>query len=188
MSRATISRFVNSFPWPGGRSVKNGQTWANLTEKVSFGKSGPSAKDYKSFADNNRAAAFGRDGDKGAVIRVEDIGPGSQFDFDNGDPITIEAWVNPEKELQSGATMYILGKGRTGNRGQQPHNQNYGFRVFRSGDSVLLSFLFRSQTVGAHKSDWHRWDSVEGFQDWFRVASRRGDLRLRQTGEHSRIR
>lgn len=139
-----------------------------------FGQKGPSSKQFKSFNEDNLAARFG-DGSKETtgVIRVEDIGPGSQFDFDNGDPITIEAWINPDKDLKAGATAYILGKGRTNNRGQQPHNQNYGLRIFRSGNSVYLSFLFRSRTVGAHKSAWHRWDSSVGFSlgsGWHHVA------------------
>jgi hypothetical protein len=139
-----------------------------------FGKPGPKSARFKSFTDNNLAAAFGGDsGKKGGVIKVEDPGPGSQFDFDNGDPITIEAWVNPDKDIRAGSTMYILGKGRTNNRGQEANNQNYGFRVFRSGDAMLLSFLFRSRTVGAHKSDWHRWDSSQGFSvgsGWHHIA------------------
>ena len=79
--------------------------------KVGFGQKGPSSKQFKSFNEDNLAARFG-DGSKEAtgVIRMEDIGPGSQFDFDNGDPITIEAWVNPDKDLKVGATAYILGK------------------------------------------------------------------------------
>ena len=107
-----------------------------------FGQKGPSSKQFKSFNEDNLAARFG-DGSKEAtgVIRVEDIGPGSQFDFDNGDPITIEAWINPDKDLNAGSTAYILGKGRTNNRGQQPHNQNYGLRIFRSGNSVYLLSL-----------------------------------------------
>ncbi len=142
--------------------------------QIGFGQAGPSSKQFKSFTKDNLAARFG-DGTKEAtgVIRVEDIGPGSQFDFDNGDPITIEAWLNPDKDIKAGATMYILGKGRTQNRGQQPHNQNYGLRIFRSGNSVHLSFLFRSRTVGAHKSAWHRWDSSEGFplgSGWHHIA------------------
>lgn len=140
---------------------------------IQFGQPGPTTEQFKSFADGNRAAQFGTADKNPGVIRLEDVGPGSQFDFENGDPITIEAWINPDDDLQNGATMYILGKGRTNNPGQQSNNQNYGFRIFRSGDSVLLSFLFRSQTVGAHKSDWHRWDSSEGFSldsGWHHVA------------------
>ena len=140
---------------------------------IRFGLPGPTKKRFKSFNDGNRAASFSTDAKKSGVIRVEDVGPGSQFDFDNGDPITIEAWVNPDEDLNNGSTVYILGKGRTGNPGQAANNQNYGFRLLRSGSSVLLSFLFRSRTVGAHKSDWHRWDSTEGFSlgsGWHHVA------------------
>ena len=142
--------------------------------KLEFGQPGPNSKHFKSFPDNNLAARFGAASNaKPGVIKVEDPGPGSQFDFDNGDPITIEAWVNPDPDIRNGGTMYVLGKGRTNNRGQEPNNQNYGLRVFRAGDAALLSFLFRSRTEGAHKADWHRWDSTEGFvigSGWHHVA------------------
>lgn len=142
--------------------------------KVEFGADGPSSSEFKSFPEQNGAARFiPSDGQPGGVIRLQDVGSGSQFDFDNGDPITFEAWVNPSPDVRSGSTMYILGKGRTGNPGQAPENQNYGFRIVRSGITMKLSFLFRSRDNGEHKSAWHRWDSSGGFvvgSGWHHIA------------------
>lgn len=141
---------------------------------VNFGQDGPTSKQFKTLPDDNLAAAFSfSEKTKGGVIRVEDPGAGSQFDFDNGDPITIEAWVNPAADNGSGSTMYVLGKGRTNNPGQKSNNQNYGFRLFRSGEALKLSFLFRSRADGDQAEDWHRWDSTTGFSadsGWHHVA------------------
>ena len=141
---------------------------------IEFGKAGPTSEEFSTFSDDNRAAAFGpgKDGKVG-WIRLEDVGPGSQFDFDNGDPITIEAWVNPSAKVPGNGNMYILGKGRTGNPGVAAHNQNYGFRLFRSGGTLNLSFLFRSRSGEGEESDWHRWDSLAGIapgSGWHHVA------------------
>jgi hypothetical protein len=151
----------------------------DIEGSVRFGQPGPTKKQFKSFTDANLAAGFGVGSDKkGAVIRVEDPGPGSQFDFDNGDPITIEAWVKPDEDIRNGSTMYVLGKGRTNNRGQEPNNHNYGLRLFRSGDAVLLSFLFRSRAQGGLAP----LGFLRGFRPRIRLASHRGNLRLRQAG------
>ncbi|MCB1079939.1 MAG: LamG domain-containing protein, partial [Verrucomicrobiae bacterium] len=141
---------------------------------VELGKPGPTSKQFRSFPDNNRAAAFtSKDGKATGFIQLEDVGAGSQFDFDNGDPITIEAWVNPDADLPKGANMYILGKGRTSNPGVEANNQNYGFRVFESGGFLKLSWLFRSRAEADKPGDWHRWDSNDGFKagsGWHHVA------------------
>lgn len=80
--------------------------------------------------DGDKAARF--EGSKGSFIRVTDPGEKSLFDFDNGDAITIEAWVNPAS-APKGGNVYILGKGRTSNPGQDANNQNYGLRLWGSG-------------------------------------------------------
>jgi hypothetical protein len=59
---------------------------------------------------------------------VTDPGEKSLFDFDNGDAITIEAWVNPASAPKDG-NVYKIGKGRTSNPGQDANNQNYGLRL-----------------------------------------------------------
>ncbi len=147
--------------------------YGEIEGRVELGPGGPGPAEFKTLPEGNRAAFFGVSEDgRGGVIRLEDLGPGSQFDFDNGDPITIEAWVNPE-DVPGNTNFYILGKGRTGNPGQEANNQNYGFRLFRAGSALKLSFLFRSRAEGDQVADWHRWDSSTGFtpgSGWHHVA------------------
>ncbi|MCB1062458.1 MAG: DUF1553 domain-containing protein, partial [Verrucomicrobiae bacterium] len=150
------------------------QDLGEVEGSLTLGKPGPTAKDFQSFAAGNRAALFGsKDGKAQGFIRVEDPGAGSQFDFDNGDPITIEAWVNPDADSPKNGNMYVLGKGRTSNPGEAANNQNYGFRLFESGGFLKLSWLFRSRAEGDQPQDWHRWDSSSGFKSgsgWHHVA------------------
>ncbi len=137
--------------------------------KVKLGETGPSKKDSKMFQEGNKAAKF-EFSKTGAFVRLKDLGPGSQFDFDNGDPLTIEAWVKPEK---SGGAMVILSKGRTGNPGVAGSNQNYAFRVVGSGKAYRLGFLFRSRKEKDKAEGWHRWTSTANFIPdgrWHHVA------------------
>lgn len=146
-----------------------GPETGEVTGQVVFGKSGPTAKDFESFGPKNRAALFGA---AEGYIRVEDVGPGGQFDFDNGDPITIEAWVNPGK-AGKGNNMYIVGKGRTGNSGVRANNQNWGLRLWEGGGTLRLSWLFRSRGTKDTPEDWHRWTSTAGVRPesgWHHIA------------------
>jgi len=140
-----------------------------LTGKLKFGVAGPSAKDFKSFQKDNLAVEFGGSGN---YVFVEDPGEGSQFDFDNGDPITIEAWVKPGK-VGKNENTYIIGKGRTGNPTFPAHNQNFALRLWEKNGELRISFLFRSRPEGVHKGDWHRWTSIGGVKPetgWHHVA------------------
>jgi mono/diheme cytochrome c family protein len=137
---------------------------------VVFGQAGPSPKQFKHIPASNKAARF--EAAKAGFIRVKDTGKGSVFDFDNGDAITIEAWVNPAS-APKGGNIYILGKGRTANPGQAADNQNYGLRLWDSGGFLRPSFLFRSRKDGDHAGDWHRWTTTGGFaagSGWHHVA------------------
>ena len=137
--------------------------------KVKLGEAGPGKKDSKMFHKNNRAAKFELS-EKGSFVRLKDVGPGSQFDFDNGHPITIEAWVKPGK---GGGAMVILSKGRTGNSGVSCSNQNYAFRVVGYGKGYRLGFLFRSRKEKDKPEGWHRWTSDSNFIPdgrWHHVA------------------
>lgn len=137
---------------------------------VHFLQDGPSRTQFKHLAEGNKAVRL--DAAKGGFIRVSDPGANSPFDFDNGDTITIEAWVNPAS-APKGGNVYILGKGRTGNRGQQANNQNWGLRLWDSGGLLRLSFLFRSRADGEHAGDWHRWTTTAGIaanSGWHHLA------------------
>jgi hypothetical protein len=84
-----------------------------IVGKVTLNVAGPRKERYPKFDDKNLAAQFAIDGGR---IVVKDAGEKSPLDFAAGDAITLEAWVNPTK-LASGQTVYVLGKGRTGNAG-----------------------------------------------------------------------
>ncbi len=108
-------------------------------------------------------------------ITISDPGDDSSLDFKNGDGLTIEAWVKPDKS-QMGDLVYILGKGRTSSSGQKANNQNYALRLNmrknKNGEATTfgVSFLFR--TVGK-KGGWHRWTSNKRLpigDGWHHVA------------------
>lgn len=108
---------------------------------------------------------------------IADPGDGSQFDFNNGDEITMEAWVNI-KNLRAGTYAYVLGKGRSGSDHYQANNQNYALRLTNVKGKAAISFLFRDsrslEKVGRDSEQlWHRWTSSSGFalsSGWHHVA------------------
>ncbi len=132
---------------------------------------GPRPPVFDGFDPRNMAGKFG---ETGGMIRVADPGDGSRFDFTNGDELTIESWVRLDR-LGNGQHAYILGKGRTGNAGSDPDNQNYALRLTGSGSDALVSFLFRDDGSGREGSGdrWHRWTTRSGFavrSGWHHVA------------------
>ncbi len=110
---------------------------------VTLDRPGPRPTQYPDFDAANLAAAF--DG-KGDFVRITDPGADSVLDFDNGDTITLEAWVNL-KNINDGEQLYVVGKGRTKRAGFAPENQNYALRLRNiHGDddvSARISFIFR---------------------------------------------
>ncbi|MBA2115275.1 DUF1553 domain-containing protein [Bremerella alba] len=129
---------------------------------------GPRPPAYPDFDATNTAVKF--DG-RGAYFSYDDPGHLSPFDFTNGDPITIEAWVNA-RDLKEGENLYIVGKGRTGNPGFAPDNQNWALRLRGVKGKACLSFLFATPSKGSG-SPWHRWTTSDGFiprTGWHHVA------------------
>ncbi|MEM1296310.1 MAG: DUF1553 domain-containing protein, partial [Verrucomicrobiota bacterium] len=125
---------------------------------------GPRSPEFPDFDGENMAIHFSNPG----WIEVPDA---AEFRFDQGDEITIEAWVNPETGFSSQG--YIIGKGRTYNPGFPATNQNWGFRLRQTGAGACVNFLFRSRKNGDHPGDWHRWTSKTGFavgSGWHHVA------------------
>ncbi|HZL91335.1 MAG TPA: LamG domain-containing protein, partial [Pirellulaceae bacterium] len=141
-----------------------------IVGKVTLNVAGPRKERFPKFDDKNRGAQFAGDG---ARIVVKDHGEKSPLDFAAGDAITLEAWVNPTK-LASGQTVYVLGKGRTGNAGVAKDNQNYALRLVGADGKAGISFLFRgTQNRAGNDEDWHRWDSEPAFavgSGWHYVA------------------
>ncbi len=133
---------------------------------------GPRPPTYPDFDGNNTAAKF--DG-SGSHFVFADPGPNSEFDFTNGDAITLEAWVDIA-DLHRGENVYLIGKGRTETAGFAADNQNWALRLREQQGQACVSFLFATLPVsGVTKSDahWHRWTSTEGFapkSGWHHLA------------------
>ena len=104
---------------------------------VQQGFQGPTGKAYPTFPAGNRAAAWAGQG----YFRVSDPGDESVLDFQQGDAITIEAWVNPTR-LANDRQNYIVGKGRTFRNGKRLENQNWALRLRGIEGTARLSFLF----------------------------------------------
>ncbi|QDT39071.1 DUF1553 domain-containing protein [Stratiformator vulcanicus] len=108
--------------------------------------------------------------------RVSDTGPDSPLDFDNGDAITIEAWVRPGS-VKDGQHMHIVSKGRTtysaGSKFGRD-NLNYALRLTGKKGRAALTFLFRDRNSDANSDErFHRWQSNVTFRpngDWHHVA------------------
>ncbi len=134
---------------------------------------GPRPPEFPDFDPENMAVQF--DG-RGAHYSFADRGPGSPFDFTNGDAITIEAWVKMA-DINSGENVYLIGKGRTGDPAFPRDNQNWALRMREGNGEAHLSFLFATPRVAApaaaKDAHWHRWTSLAGFAaggGWHHVA------------------
>lgn len=114
---------------------------------------GPQAPTHPKFGEAKNAAL--EIPNAAGVIKVDDPGDDSVLDFKLGDSMTIEAWV--QVSSVSGY-RYILGKGRTGNKGFPAENQNYSLRLAGNG---AITFLFRSIDDDG-KQQYHRWTSNQG--------------------------
>ena len=133
---------------------------------VTITSEGPTAPEFPDFGETNSALQLKRP----SWITIQDEGAGSRFDFDNGDEFTAEAWVNPDSIDQQAC---ILTKGRTGRPDVPANNQNWAFRLRKTGSGACVNFLFRSRKNGEHAGDWHRWTSTSGFSPgsgWHHVA------------------
>ena len=130
---------------------------------------GPDADLYPVFTSGRRAISLAGKGH----LRVSDPGKESVLDFDNGDEITLEAWVRPTK-ITDGQYVYIVGKGRTHNDGFADENQNYALRLAGVAGTARVSFLFRnSENRKGNEKDFHRWNSSTGFwldDHWHHIA------------------
>ena len=103
-------------------------------------QAGPRPPEFPDMAANNTAVRV----DASAYLSVPDTGSNSDFDFTNGDAITIEAWVNPSA-LREGQVSYVVGKGRTGSPKFARDNQNWSLRVVGAKNEAKLSFLFATK-------------------------------------------
>jgi hypothetical protein len=136
---------------------------------VALKQAGPRRPDYPRFDTQNAAMTF--DG-KGARLEIKDPGVASVFDFQNGDALTVEAWVRPDG-LRKGENATIIGKGRTDPKAPNPSNQNWAMRLRVLYDTACLNFLFA--TPAGKGVQWHRWTTPTGLPNdgrWHHVAIR----------------
>ena len=135
--------------------------------KVQRDHAGPRPPEFPDMAANNTSVRV----DTKAYLSISDTGSNSDFDFKNGDSITIEAWVNPSA-LRDGQVSYIVGKGRTGLPTFARDNQNWSLRIVGAQNEAKLSFLFATALTDS-EAHWHRWDSQLGFPvgtGWHHIA------------------
>lgn len=140
-----------------------------LTPHGNIGRdqAGPRPPEFPDMAADNTAVKL----DTGAYLSVSDSGAESEFDFQNGDAITLEAWVNPSS-VRDGEPLHIIGKGRTGSPKFARDNQNWALRLVGKEGEARVNFLFASKLSGSDKH-WHRWTSKVGFPastGWHHVA------------------
>ncbi|MGB7325761.1 MAG: DUF1553 domain-containing protein [Rubripirellula sp.] len=140
-----------------------------IVGKVQTGRAGPRPPRYPDATADNRAFEFGG---KGARIVVPDSGESSQWDFTNGDVISIEAVLKVD-DIAEGENNYVVGKGRTLEKGFDRDNQNWALRICRRKGKIHTSFLFATPKNGSG-SVWHRWISHDGWQSsssaWRHIA------------------
>ncbi|WP_339613534.1 DUF1553 domain-containing protein [uncultured Rubinisphaera sp.] len=137
------------------------------TGNVQRDQAGPRPPEFPEMGENNTAIKL----DAGAYLSVADPGPDSDFDFKNGDEITLEAWINPSS-VRDGQPLYIIGKGRTGSPKVARDNQNWALRIVGKDGEARVNFLFASKLTSSDKH-WHRWTSKLGFPvatGWHHVA------------------
>jgi hypothetical protein len=149
----------------GADKLKSGK----IVGEVAVDQSGPGSDRFPAFETSSRAVALTKPG----AIAIADPGEQSPLDFDLGDAITLEAWVQVT-QLSDGQQMYVVGKGRTKNKDVAAENQNYALRLAGIAGSARLSFLFRDvDNRPGNKEDYHRWNSTAGFainDGWHHIA------------------
>ncbi|GAA4462543.1 DUF1553 domain-containing protein [Novipirellula rosea] len=134
---------------------------------VARDQAGPRPPEFPEMSADNTAVRI----DAGAYLSIPDSGADSEFDFKNGDPITLEGWVNPTS-IRDGEPRYIVGKGRTNLPGFARDNQNWALRIVGDQGEAKVNFLFATKPSSGDKH-WHRWTSKLGFPvntGWHHVA------------------
>lgn len=146
---------------------------AKSVGNVELRNDGPAAPEFPDFPEVNTSLRL----QSGARVQLPDH-PDGRFVFDNGDEITLEAWVDLGSLRQH---AYVISKGRTGNQGYRSDNQNWALRLRSVNGQACVNFLFRSRPQpAASDSDqpdwpggWHRWTSKQGFapgSGWHHIA------------------
>ncbi|MEQ1826607.1 MAG: DUF1549 domain-containing protein, partial [Pirellula sp.] len=164
----------------GPKSVASWEFGTEETSRVQFSGTvqrdvaGPRSPMFPEFSENNTAIRLGGDGSR---VVLEDPGEKSLYDFNNGDTISIDAWVSMDG-IGERENRYVIGKGRTHQKGFDRDNQNWALRICGIKGKGAISFLFatpqaKSSSDSNQSSHWHRWTSQDGFAQetlWHHVA------------------
>ncbi|MEZ6141332.1 MAG: DUF1553 domain-containing protein [Zavarzinella sp.] len=128
---------------------------------------GPRLPVYPNYPATNMAGEFG----KQPIVLEDSALPDQQLRFSNGDSITMECWVKVQS-LPQNSYAYLIGKGRTLQKGFPTINQNYALRLHQTPQHTAISFLFSSAPTKETPAQWHRWTSDQGFgtSGWHHVA------------------
>ena len=140
---------------------------AKVKGAVKFDQPGPRPSINPDFSPENRCLKI----PKGKNYLVVDD-PENALAFANKDAITIEAWVQLDED-QQGTYRYIIGKGRTHNKGFSQKNQNFALRLLNDQRGMFLSFFFVHNGEGSIEQDGHRWNTnvaVPNDYEWHHVA------------------
>ncbi len=132
---------------------------------------GPRPPEFPDFEESNLSVRF--DG-SGSRYFFPDPGDESEFDFGDGDEITLEACVKVGA-IHRGQNVYVIGKGRTHTKGFAQDNQNWALRLRELNGNVCVSFLFATprKPGAAAGSHWHRWTTIQGLKPakgWHSIA------------------
>ena len=124
---------------------------AEMSGTVVFGEEGPRPPRHPNSQKENTAALFGAGR---SILKISGSAAGfAEFQFTNGDSVTLEAWVNPF-ELTEGQQVYIVGKGRTSNPKFPADNQNWALRLSAAGGLARPS---RSRPAARCAPCWSTW-------------------------------
>lgn len=118
---------------------------------------GPRAPRYPGFSAENKGSSFvGHEG--WILVKDHERGGFTNVRFGAGDTFAFEAWVKT-KSISKGQMVYVIGKGRHGELGENlgENNQNYAVRLQGMGGGAQLGFLFTSVHPVTKKHEWHRW-------------------------------
>lgn len=135
---------------------------------VKWNVPGPVPPEYAEAKSGNLSAQFHG---KGERLVIDDPGSDSQWDFDNGNELSIQAIVKID-EIGEGQNVYVIGKGRTHEKKYASNNQNWALRLRQLNGSSRISLLFATPEVSGN-TPWHRWTSSEGVEStatWNHIA------------------
>lgn len=118
---------------------------------------GPRPPQYPDFETDNQAMSF--TGHEGAlVIKDHERGGFTDVRFGNGDTFGFETWVR-FRSIPNGQIVYVVGKGRHINHGEEfpETNQNYSVRFQGTDGGARIGLLFTSEHPETKERAWHRW-------------------------------